>query len=166
MAASATNPTSSIKYEAAYRQYGRIFTSLGLASRKKTHVPRGSAARLCESLGISSDGISKHSKLNEDVLSNAHLSQINQRVIRGMADLKGPVVKDYYSEHKFRWCPDEASRRFFKRCQAITDYIGQKVQEIRREQSQIVEFLERYRLSNAKSIDFLSKNLKKPSLSS
>ena len=75
--------------------------------------------------------------------------------------LGGPAVKDLYSEYKVRWCPDEASRRFFKRRQAIIEYIIQKAQHMGREVPQIVGCLESYRLANAKSIDFISKNLKK-----
>ena len=70
-----------------------------------------------------------------------------------------PAVSLLLEQHGVTWCPDDAARRFFKRRQAILNWIIANSEN--GEVNRTIRALEAYRTSNQKSLDFLGKNITK-----
>ncbi len=75
----------SIGTSAQYDAYRRAFEAVGIKSRKKTHAPRGVAARKLADAGVEYDVIRQMGRWSGDVMMNHYLTGLPWGAIRSIA---------------------------------------------------------------------------------
>ncbi|CEP11593.1 hypothetical protein [Parasitella parasitica] len=88
------------------------FDSINLFVRRKiTHVPRGSATKMADNLGVPSSQISRMGQWSQDVMSNSYLDSVPRHLIRKLAGFESDA--NYYLARAIEEPPAELKRLVF-----------------------------------------------------
>jgi hypothetical protein len=90
----------------------RCLDSVGLKTIAKTHVGRGSGARMAELAGADESDIRRHGRWNQQALANCYLSSINRVTCRTIAGFS-PIAGNYMLQRCAIEPPEELQNQLF-----------------------------------------------------
>ncbi|DAZ99398.1 TPA: hypothetical protein N0F65_005300 [Lagenidium giganteum] len=76
------NPLQPLSYHAHLNMLNKAFAAVGIASKKKTHVPRGSAVQKAENAGCEENQLRRAGRWNADAMNQAYLTNLPLQPLR------------------------------------------------------------------------------------
>jgi hypothetical protein len=83
--ANAEDPTTTLSYRAHYGAVVKAFQALGIKAKAKTHVSRGSGARMAEVAGATEAQIRRLGRWNNNTMEGCYLTALPREAMRGLA---------------------------------------------------------------------------------
>ncbi|SAM09244.1 hypothetical protein [Absidia glauca] len=74
-------------YSSHRKSIGKALSSPGIRSNKKTHINRGSSARMAGSVCANADQIRRQDRWNNTSINGAYLISLPRELVRSMAGL-------------------------------------------------------------------------------
>ena len=98
--------TKYMSYTAHLQAFNSAFSFIGLQSKAKTHVGRGSGARMAELAGASEAQIRRLGRWNHQSMENCYLSSLPRQALRTLAGF-APEAGSFYQDQQYvlrtRW---------------------------------------------------------------
>lgn len=106
------NREQELSYPTQLQETWRVFGAVGLATSKKTHLPRRAGAQAAETYGTSLAQISQAGRWNQSVLCQAYLTHLPRQFMRIVAGFSG-TSGDYFLTRAAYEPPDALQRQLW-----------------------------------------------------
>jgi hypothetical protein len=108
----ASSNTETLSYVSHRKSIQTVFNQLHLPFNKKTHIGRGSGARMAELAGASDAQIRRHGRWNSNSLDTCYLTNLPREILRTSAGFS-PILGSYFLKRDSFQPPLELQRLIF-----------------------------------------------------